>query len=83
MKASIRIAGVSIDPNNLPTREQIFALALNTKEHRDNPFREKEINNALNESGFWDNKEPTINQDDGLHTVIAKQHKKFKRGGDK
>lgn len=49
----MKICGVSLDKNNLPKREDVFKMALNTKEFRDNPFREKEINKILDKSGLW------------------------------
>jgi hypothetical protein len=78
----MRIVGISIDPNNLPTREQVYSLALNSQEYSANPFREKEINDILDKSGLWEKQEQAINQEDGLHTVIAKKPSKFKRGED-
>jgi hypothetical protein len=75
----MKIVGISIDENNLPTREQVFELSINSIEYSANPFREKEINDILDKSELWDKKEQAINQEDGLHTIIAKQHKKFKR----
>ena len=49
----MKICGVSLDKNNLPKKEDVFKMALNTKEFRDNPFREKEINQILDKSGLW------------------------------
>lgn len=49
----MKICGVSLDKNNLPKRDDVFKMALNTKEFRDNPFREKEINQILDKSGLW------------------------------
>ena len=49
----MKICGVSLDTNNLPIREDVFKMALNTKDFRDNPFREKEINQILDKSGLW------------------------------
>lgn len=49
----MKICGVSLDKNNLPKREDVFKMALNTKDFKDNPFREKEINKILDKSGLW------------------------------
>lgn len=49
----MKICGVSLDKNNLPKKEDVFKMALNTKEFIDNPFREKEINKILDKSGLW------------------------------
>ena len=49
----MKICGVSVDTNNLPKREDVFKMALNTKEFIDNPFREKEINKIIDKSGLW------------------------------
>lgn len=72
----MRIAGVSIDEKNPPKREQIFKMAMRTKEYIDNPFAEKEINDALEQSGLW---KIAKTEDNGLHSGIAKKHSKRKR----
>lgn len=71
----MKIAGVGVDLENLPTREQMMALAINTFEYIDNPNREEEINKLLDESGFWNSKK----EEDGLHSVVAEKARKTKR----
>lgn len=77
----MKIAGVSIDLENLPTKEQMHALAINTKEFESNPLRDEQIEKILNDSGLWKVKkvvEPKI-EEDGLHTTVAKKDKRDKR----
>jgi len=76
----MKIVGVSIDVENLPTKEQIYALAINTKEFVDNPLRDEQIEKILTDSGLWKEKKvvyPKI-EEDGLHTTIAKKNKRDK-----
>ena len=53
MSNQVRIAGVSVDAENPPTREQLFAQAMITKGYRDNPFAKQEINQEIRKSGLY------------------------------
>lgn len=77
----MKIAGVSIDPTNIPSKEDFIKLAIVSNQHKDNPLRDKEIESEMKESGLWKEKkvvEPK-EEEDGLHTTIAKKDSKPKR----
>lgn len=67
-----KIAGVSVDIENLPTREQMYALAINTKEFVDNPLRSEQIKKALNDSGLW-NDDSYENSEEGTKGIVYRK----------
>jgi len=76
----MKIASVSISLEDLPTKEQVYNLAMNTNEYRDNPNAESEINAILKKSGLWKEKVVTPKEEkDGLHTTITETDSKRKR----
>lgn len=75
----MKIAGVSISLENLPSREEVLKLALNTKEFQSNSNREEEINTILDNSKLWGVITDTEQVEDGLRTNITVKTKSNKR----
>lgn len=79
----MKIAGVSVDVSNLPNRELVFNMAINSFEFYMLANKEDLINEILDNSGLWVAQEQNINEieviEDALHRVDDKPIKKNKR----
>lgn len=77
----MKIAGISISLENLPTKEQVYNMAITTNEFRDNPNRDEEISAILKASGLWKEKvvKPKEEEEDGLRATITKKTTNDKR----
>jgi hypothetical protein len=78
MERYIRVANVSVDTENLLTREQMIDIAKTTKDFESNPNWFQEINAILDYVGLWDEVEPK-KEEDGLHTATTTKDSKRKR----
>lgn len=74
----MRILGISVDAENLPTKDVLIAMAMTTKRFKDNPLAEQEIKKELSKSGLFKDK-PIQTEEDGLHRDSAKEDIKHKR----
>lgn len=79
----MKIAQVHIDIENLPSKEVIIRMALNTLTYRDDPNALYNINKEIEKSGLY--KENIVylsdsipKEKDGLHRIITKKSKSTK-----
>jgi hypothetical protein len=71
----MKVASVSIDIDNLPSKEIVIEMALKTELYNSDPEAVKNIEIEIEKSGLWKVK---TEEDGGLHTVLAESTKKPK-----
>jgi len=79
MERYIRVANISVDTENLLTREQMIDIAKTTKDFESNPNWFQEINAILDYVGLWEEVEPIKEEENGLHTTTPTKDSKRKR----
>jgi hypothetical protein len=73
----MKVASVSIDIDNLPSKEVVIEMALKSVEYNSDPEAVKNIKIEIEKSGLWEVKKE---EDGGLHTVLTESTKKPKFG---
>jgi hypothetical protein len=78
MERYIRVVNVSVDTENLLTREQMIDIAKTTKDFESNPNWFQDINAILDYVGLWEEVEQK-KEEDGLHTTATTKDSNRKR----
>lgn len=52
-RKSILVAGVNIDPNNKPKKDDLIKLAKISKQHESNPNADRDIQKEIEKSGLY------------------------------
>lgn len=75
----MKIIGVSVDVENLPSKKVLISMAMKTRLFCENPLAEQEIEAELKKSGLYPKVvEPKKEEENGLHRNVAKKPKSAK-----